>query len=164
MKKFLSLKKILLFTVLISLALYPVADNLAENLSAAFYCIINGNKISLEVADNDYLREKGLMYRNSIGENQGMIFIFDRQDYVNFWMKNVKFPLDILFISGDKIAKIYNMADVCRKDPCPFYPSKSKVSYTIELKGGFCRKNKIKTGQKVFLSRELKEKISSIQN
>ena len=68
----------------------------------------------VEMADTPYKRTKGLMHRNYIPDNRGMLFIFDRQEVVNFWMKNTYIPLDILFIT-DKgvITKIV-------KDTVPF--------------------------------------------
>ena len=67
-------------------------------------------------------------------------------------MKNVKIPLDMVFIYKDKVVKIYNMVPGCANDPCDIYPSKYKVDYVLELNGGFCLKNNIKPGQLVKLS------------
>jgi len=122
-------------------------------------CLINNKKITLEVADTDTKRQLGLMFRDSLDENQGMIFLFNKPREVSFWMKNVKIPLDMLFIYKNKVVKIYNMVPGCNQDPCDIYPSQSIVDSVIELKGGFCQKNNIKIGQTIKLNNSIKEKI-----
>ncbi|OGI05026.1 MAG: hypothetical protein A2104_02775 [Candidatus Melainabacteria bacterium GWF2_32_7] len=135
---------------LFSLSIY------AENLASKDFAVINNKKVFLEVANTAEKRQLGLMYRDNLEENQGMIFLFDMPDYVNFWMKNVKIPLDILFIYKNKVVTMYSMVPACENDSCELYPSRYKIDYAIELKGGFCHKNKIKAGQTVKLSDELK--------
>jgi len=57
--------------------------------------------LSLEVADTQAKQERGLMYRTALPAHTGMIFIFDRDDTVEFWMKNTLIPLDMVFVSAD---------------------------------------------------------------
>ena len=120
-------------------------------------CLINNKKITLEVADTDTKRQLGLMFRDSLDENQGMIFLFNKPREVSFWMKNVKIPLDMLFIYKNKVVKIYNMVPGCEDEPCDLYPSVYKIDYVIELNGGFCQKYNIKTGQDVNLETQLQK-------
>ncbi|MFH0702946.1 MAG: DUF192 domain-containing protein [bacterium] len=131
------MKKITYFNKLILMTITFLFLSFFSNSCKNFYAqasnkeltaMINNKKVVLEVADTDLLREKGLMRRNTLKENSGMIFLFDYPDYVNFWMKNVKIPLDILFINGDKIVNIYKEASVCKKEPCRIYPSKFKIN------------------------------------
>ncbi|MDT0646158.1 DUF192 domain-containing protein [Zunongwangia sp. F260] len=61
-------------------------------------------KIDIEIADNDYERETGLMYRESMEENQGMLFVYDTQSPRSFYMKNTYFPLDLIFYNSDSTA------------------------------------------------------------
>ena len=138
---------------LFSLSIY------AENLTDKNFAILSDKKVFLEIADTDEKRQLGLMFRENLAEDQGMVFLFDKPDYVNFWMKNVKIPLDILFIYKNKVVKIYNMVPGCNQDPCDIYPSQSIVDSVIELKGGFCQKNNIKIGQTIKLNNSIKEKI-----
>lgn len=138
---------------LFSLSIY------AENLTDKNFAIFNDKRIFLEIADTEEKKQLGLMFRENLAEDQGMIFLFDKPDYANFWMKNVKIPLDILFIYKNKVVKMYNMIPGCKQDPCDIYPSEYIVDSVIELKGGFCQKNNIKTGQTVKLSDDIKEKL-----
>jgi uncharacterized membrane protein (UPF0127 family) len=151
-------KKLTLYTLIALILVIILSFNIyAKNLPEEAYVVVNDKKVNLEIADTEEKREIGLMFRDKIQENQGMIFLFDKPDYVNFWMKNVKIPLDILFISKDKIVTIYNMVPICIQEPCEIYPSKYKIDYVIELQGGFCYKNKVKVGQTVKLSKSLQK-------
>lgn len=111
------------------------------------FAVLNGKKVFLEIADDVYSRELGLMFRESLLPNNGMIFIFEKPEKVNFWMKNMKIPLDLIFISDNKIAKIYSSVPACKTEDCPGYSSDNNIDYVIETNAGFCKKYGIKSGQ-----------------
>jgi len=105
-------------------------------------------KIDIEIADNDYERQLGLMNRQSMEEMQGMLFIFPEERYQSFWMVNTMFSLDMIFISsGKEIVTIH-------KDTTPLseqsYPSSAPAQYVLEVNAGFCESHNIKLGDKVF--------------
>lgn len=120
-------------------------------------------KINLELAEDASSRAEGLMNRNNLSTNNGMLFIFDYPEYANFWMKNVKIPLDMVFIYKNKIVKIYNEVPICKKEPCPIYPSISKVDCVIEVNSQFCKKNKIKVGQTITFNKSTQAKLNNLQ-
>jgi len=104
-----------------------------------------------EIADDDFTRQKGLMFRKSLPENEGMLFVFDEEDRYSFWMKNMFIPLGIIWISKDKrIVDI--MADLkpC-VDTCDNLIPKEKVKYVLEVNSGFVNKYKLNLGDQVFL-------------
>lgn len=104
-------------------------------------------KINVEIADNDRERQRGLMFRESLDENSGMLFIFDKEQQVSFWMKNTKIPLDMIFVSANgTIVEIKENVQPCLLDTCPIYPSQYPVKYVIEVNAGFSRKNNIQIG------------------
>ncbi|MBI3036524.1 DUF192 domain-containing protein [Candidatus Woesearchaeota archaeon] len=89
--------------------------------------------INAEVADNETEIETGLMFRKSLGKNEGMLFVFPDSAVRNFWMKNTLIPLDIVFISEDfTVVKIHH-AMPCQADPCPLYNSGQPVKYVLEV-------------------------------
>ncbi|MBI2580845.1 DUF192 domain-containing protein [Candidatus Woesearchaeota archaeon] len=91
--------------------------------------------INAEVANNETEIETGLMFRKSLGENEGMLFIFPTTSVQNFWMKNTLIPLDIVFISEDfTVVKIHH-AVPCHADPCPLYNSGQPIRYVLEVNG-----------------------------
>lgn len=63
---------------------------------------INNTQINIEVADNDLKREKGLSGRVEIAKDEGMLFVFEREDYYGFWMKDMNFPIDIAWLDKNK--------------------------------------------------------------
>ena len=111
-------------------------------------CFENGKCISIEYAITPEERSTGLMYRNSLGKNAGMLFVFEQDKMPNFWMKNVKFPLDFVWIDGEKrIVDFTENVPVCT-DYCPGYSPKSNILYVLEVNKGFVAENMLKTGQK----------------
>lgn len=106
--------------------------------------------IQAEIAKNPYQLTKGLMFRKSLDENKGMLFIFPSESYQSFWMKNTKIPLDIIFISKDKkIVDIKENFLPCQQTFCPSYKSSSPAKYVLEVNADFVQKNKILIGEEV---------------
>ena len=136
----------------------------AKNQLDVGYALLNNKKVALEIASDPHSREIGLMYRDSLAENKGMIFIFDKSDEVGFWMKNVRIPLDMLFVSHSKIVKVEKDVPICKNDPCSVYTSDAAVDSVIELKDGFCDKYNIKAGQTIEFSPNIQKQISKIYN
>jgi uncharacterized protein len=104
-------------------------------------------KIDVEIAETDDTRHRGLMFRESMLEDQGMLFIFTDEEQQSFYMKNTVIPLDIIFInSKKKIVKIH-------KNAKPFdetsLPSRKPSIYVVEVNGGFCDKFGIKEGDQI---------------
>lgn len=105
--------------------------------------------IKAEIADTPEERTQGLMFRESLDENDGMIFIFDDPKVYSFWMKNTLIPLDIIWLNQEKeIVKILQ-ATPCTEDPCEIYNPETEAIYVIEVNQGFTEQNNIKLGDKV---------------
>ena len=114
--------------------------------------IINKNIIKVEVADTPEERSHGLMFRESLCDNCGMLFVFENEDYHNFWMKNTIIPLDMIFISEDnKIIDIIQ-AEPCKEDPCQVYKPKEKAKYILEVNKEYSSSNNLRTGDNVKIS------------
>jgi len=105
-------------------------------------------KIDIEIADNDYERQLGLMNRENMEEMQGMLFIFPEEKYQSFWMFNTLFSLDMLFINSNKeIITIHKNTTPLSEQS---YPSSKPALYVLEMNAGFCDRHNIKLGDKVF--------------
>jgi len=109
-----------------------------------------GMQVEVEVADTPLLRQKGLMFRSNLKEDAGMWFVFPSEEAKRFWMKNVRFSIDIIFIGGDmRIKKIWKSVPPCFTEPCPTFPSGVPVRYALEVVSGFSEKYGINVNQKV---------------
>lgn len=106
-------------------------------------------KLTVEIADTDAKRERGLMYRDLLAENHGMLFIFEDEHTLNFWMKNTFIDLDIGFFDRNKkLVDIQTMKGVksVMETEIPSYPSLKPAQYALEMRNGWFEKNKIKLG------------------
>ena len=107
---------------------------------------IAGKTFSAEVADNPLTRSRGLMYRS---QPSPMIFIFSFPTTDGFWMKNVNFPLDIIWIDEDKKIIGTDRMEPCTSEPCKIYSPPAPIKFALEVEAGFVGKNKIKAGASV---------------
>lgn len=118
--------------------------------------------LKVEIAATDEQKEHGLMFRKKLREDSGMIFIFDREQTLTFWMKNTFIDLDIgYFDRKKKLVDIQTMkaaGSVMMERP-PSYPSRIPAMYALEVKRGWFAKHKIKIGDVFSLddSREIKK-------
>lgn len=104
--------------------------------------------INVEIAQSDEQLERGLMFRSSLPKNQGMLFIFDQERILSFWMKNTLIDLSIAYFDKNKkIVDIQEMKATSSLDlQIPSYPSKSPARYALEMNAGWFANNKIKVG------------------
>jgi uncharacterized membrane protein (UPF0127 family) len=102
---------------------------------------------SVEIADNDAERAKGLMYRKELPEGQGMLFDFHREQEVSFWMQNTYIPLDMVFIRAD--GRILRIAENTEPLSTKLVPSGGPVRAVLEVIGGTTRKLGIAPGDRV---------------
>jgi uncharacterized membrane protein (UPF0127 family) len=114
--------------------------------------IYDGDKeliIPIEIANRPELWSFGLMFREDIPWEYGMLFIFPNEESGGFWMKNTYIPLDIAFIDSDKtIFSIQRMLP-CSDDNCPIYYSPKPYRYALEVKAGFFERFGFKEGSKI---------------
>jgi hypothetical protein len=104
-------------------------------------------ELDIEIAETDYETQTGLMYRNSMEDKQGMLFIFPEIAYHSFYMKNTKFPLDIIYIDEQlKVATIIKNAQPLNEAGLP---SQVPVKYVLEIKGGLSDVWGINTGDRI---------------
>ncbi len=101
-------------------------------------------QIDAEIASNDIERARGLMYRNKMEENQGMFFLFEREQTQSFYMRNTLIPLDIIYINSKmKIVDIYKSTNPMDETSLP---SAAPAQYVVEINGGLCEKYGIEIG------------------
>jgi hypothetical protein len=112
----------------------------------------DGTVVSVEIADTEPVRQRGLMFRERLAPNEGMVFVFPEPGDYPFWMKNTLIPLDILWLDRQaRIVSIARSVPPCKADPCPSYPPDAAASYVIEVVSGFARQHGLKVGDVVKL-------------
>ena len=114
--------------------------------------IISSKNITLnvEVAKTIQERRTGLMYRKNLLDNEGMLFIFPSENIIQLWMKNTYIPLDIIFISKNKV--VVDIKKNMEKLSETIIKSKVKSKYALELNAGLINKLDIRIGDKVFFN------------
>jgi uncharacterized membrane protein (UPF0127 family) len=101
------------------------------------YVELKGKRFTVEVADSREKQSLGLMFRDTMPDDHGMVFIFPREEMRSFWMKNTKIPLDIFYF--DEALKLVSDSEntpPCRSSRCPGYPSTGPAKYVLELNAG----------------------------
>lgn len=112
----------------------------------------NGVSFEIEIARTPAEQSKGLMFRESMPENHGMLFIFNEESSKTFWMKNTLIPLDMIFLDGNMmVVEVKANVLPCKADPCPTYPSEKPAKYVLELNAGAAEKKNIRVGMKADL-------------
>lgn len=108
--------------------------------------------VGVEVVSNPEDLERGLMYRKSLQKDTGMMFVFDKDDIQSFWMKNMNFNLDLVWISLEgRIVYIGQNIPACKEDPCPVYTPDQPARYVLELNSGYTASHDWKVGDKLRL-------------
>lgn len=109
---------------------------------------IKGTYLLVDVADSDQEKITGLSNRPSLGRDEGMLFVYDPPFRPSFWMKDMLFPIDIIWIGEDKKVVAIEQAVTPETYPKSFQPP-VPISYVLEVKAGFSKERGISTGDLV---------------
>jgi uncharacterized membrane protein (UPF0127 family) len=97
-----------------------------------------------EVADTPQTSANGLMFRDSLPEDHGMLFVFEKPETASFWMRNTKIPLSIAYI--DSAGKILEIEPLKPLDETPVESASSKVAFALEVNEGWFKRNGVSPG------------------
>jgi len=121
-----------------------------QNADSTPKVCFNNYCFRVELAKTDEARARGLMYRQNLPADQGMLFIFEKQDRYSFWMKNTLIPLDMIWINQDlKVVFISPNNAPCAAEFCPTIDAPSPAKYVLELNAGTSEKINLKIGDQV---------------
>lgn len=145
-----------------------IAVLLAALLAAATSCAsadeswveLAGQRYTVEIADDDAERARGLMFRDALADGHGMLFIHERQEPQAYWMKNTRIALDILYFD-DGLKLVSQQRDVppCSAgNACPSYPSDEPARYVLELNAGEAAKLNVVDGAALRLGPDIDAK------
>jgi uncharacterized membrane protein (UPF0127 family) len=107
-----------------------------------------GKRYTVELATNDAQRERGLMFRQRMDPDRGMLFVHEREEPLAYWMKNTLIPLDILFFDGQRrlVAQQRDVPPCTLGDACPPFPSNAPARFVLELNAGQAAKLRLQNG------------------
>ncbi|MBL8263178.1 MAG: DUF192 domain-containing protein [Xanthomonadaceae bacterium] len=99
---------------------------------------LKGQRFAVEIADDNEERARGLMFRDSMEEGRGMLFIHDSEMNLAYWMKNTRIPLDILYFDSNRrlVSQQRDVPPCSLGNGCPPYPSSAPARYVLELNAG----------------------------
>lgn len=143
----------LVFVVVVFFQVNKKPINNFLNKSATSTITINSATFRVELAKTPKEQAQGLSGRGSLAKDAGMLFLFDKPSYYNFWMRGMKFPLDMIFISDDKVIGVYeDLPPASEKDENPpLYGSNVVAGSVLEINAGEASKNNIKVGDSVIV-------------
>jgi uncharacterized membrane protein (UPF0127 family) len=128
-------------------ALFAICLIPAGSVPAEPSVTVHGARFRVEVAATPEQVARGLMFREHLDADQGMLFVYSRPTFVRFWMKNTRIPLDILYFDADRrLLKVFHSVPPCVVDPCRQYPSGEPVRFVLELNGGTAKQVGIEAG------------------
>ena len=111
--------------------------------------VINDAEIAVEIADTTEKQKLGLSGRESLPETEGMLFVFPDKRQRKFWMKDMKFAIDIIWIDDNRVVEITKGLQPPRGESIPSYTTKNSVDKALEVNAGFIDKHDIKVGDVV---------------
>lgn len=127
---------------------YPVSDSRLIPIQTP-----SGTTIMAELADTPQKRATGLMYRDHLKKDHGMLFLFNEPQAWTFWMKNTRIPLDLVWMDGKKrVIHIERNVPICTRtdDSCPQYrPNSDDALFVLEILGGTADGYRIEKGAKL---------------
>jgi len=133
-----------------------LCGSLYSSLAAGIKVIplyIGQEKFMIEIADTTEKQLTGLMFREFIPDDFGMLFIYRTEYPRSFWMKNCQASLDIIFLDKNKqVINIHFNVPPCEDDPCKTYESERPAQYVLELRGNRAKELNLKPGDTIFFS------------
>jgi len=107
---------------------------------------IKGHTIKVEIANDEATRQSGLMFRDSMADNHGMLFVYERPGRHAMWMKNTLIPLAVAFMAND--GRIINIEEMLPQTE-DTHAAQGAAAYALEMNGGWFNKRGIKKGDRV---------------
>ena len=122
-------------------------------MAAEPFVELKGQRFTVELAETREKQALGLMFRDSLPDDHGMLFIFPAEGMRSFWMKNTRIPLDIFYFDEElKLVSVSENANPCRTQRCPGYPSAGPAKYVLELNSGKAAELDVRAGDVLVLN------------
>jgi len=150
-------KQVILIVFALSALLLLQGCNQAKENQESKVCF-GENCFNVEIANTPESRAKGLMFRESLGSDKGMLFVFEKEEVYPFWMKNTLIPLDMIWMdSSNSVVFIAKNATPCKTEICPSISPGKKALYVLEINAGISDKIGIKSGDRATFKNKIEE-------
>ena len=137
----------------VGIIFFQIQTHISPANSYPFPNVVIGNKlIQVTIADELDEQLRGLSKRQFLQDGQGMLFIFKKAKVRNFWMKNMDFPIDIIWLNNNKIINISKELPPEEDHPQNTYSSIYPVNFVLEVPSGYVQNNNISKGNKVLFN------------
>lgn len=112
---------------------------------------LKGKRFTVEIADDDAERARGLMFRDELAEGHGMLFLHEREEPQAYWMKNTHIPLDIFYFDHQhRLVSVQQGVPPCSLgDRCPPFASEGPAQYVLELNAGVAESLGVASGDEL---------------
>lgn len=130
--------------LLVLVILYYLMNNYIRERNLIPKVCIENKCFTVEIARTSEEQQKGLMNRETMDLNQGMVFVFSKSDIHNFWMKNTLIPLDMIWVDDQNQVVRVVTAQPCTQDPCKIYKPATLAKYVIEINAWVAEKYEIR--------------------
>lgn len=145
-------KKIVFIAILLFIIISGLILMSKKNKNQGEVCF-KGSCLNVELALTSQARERGLMFRENLDLDKGLLFVYEKEGEYSFWMKNVLFPLDIVWINENKeIVFISENTPPCSEDSCPSIKPGKEAKYVLEINEGGSEKMGFVVGDKLEIS------------
>lgn len=144
---------ILVIVVIVALALIVSYNQVSNQLSNESQVCFRDNCFYVELALTSEEQSRGLMFRDHLDQDRGMLFVFQEEGIYPFWMKNTLIPLDIIWIGEDqKVVFISRNAQPCGSLSCPMIYPEEKAKYVLEVNAGVSDEIELVVGSEVAIN------------
>lgn len=126
------------------------------------FVTIDNLKVKVEIVEKPEAQAKGLAGRDKLGKNAGLLFLYHDYQIRSFWMKGMKFKIDIIWIKDKEIVGIEKNVPLYEETNTKHYLSPIPVNYVLEVNAGFCDQNNIKVGDRVKFDLDIKTQEQQI--
>ena len=133
---------------------------LAGCASEGHWVELTGQRYTVEISDDHTERARGLMFRDAMAPDRGMLFVHEDEQPLAYWMKNTRIPLDILYFDEDRklVSVSRNVPPCSLGDRCPNYPSSAPALYVLELNAGLAAQIGVAAGDVLTLGPGISER------
>jgi uncharacterized membrane protein (UPF0127 family) len=107
----------------------------------------SGKELHTELMVTDEERARGLMFRDALPRDHALLFVFEDSFFHAFWMKNCRFPIDIVWLDSERrVVHVAEDVPPCKRDPCPNYQPLRRALYVVELNAGQAEREQVRVG------------------